>query len=83
MLKIPTITLPELRPFTTNGFLQTMPSRSVYLHRFMQVFDEDLFERIQTPTQHFPRSEKSVVLRVHRLRWIIGPLLNAEATHKP
>ncbi|GFT04070.1 hypothetical protein TNCV_3346171 [Trichonephila clavipes] len=72
MQKIPVVTLLELRSFTTNRFPQTTSSRSVYLQRFVPVFDDDLFEHIQTPTQHFPRSVKSVVQRVHRLRWIIA-----------
>ncbi|GFX58956.1 hypothetical protein TNCV_806601 [Trichonephila clavipes] len=65
--KIPVVTLPELRPFTTNGFPQTTSSRNVYFQRFVQVFADELFEHIQTPTQHFPRSIKSVVECVHCL----------------
>ncbi|GFS57531.1 hypothetical protein TNCV_1401931 [Trichonephila clavipes] len=54
MRKIPVVTMPKLRPFTTNGFPQTTPSRSVDLQRFVQVLDDDIFEHIQTSTQHFP-----------------------------
>ncbi|GFT26697.1 hypothetical protein TNCV_3604961 [Trichonephila clavipes] len=74
MLKIPVVPLPERRPCTTNGFAQTMSSRTVYPQRFVQVFGDDLFEHIQTPKQLFLPSVKLVVQRVHRLRWIIDPL---------
>ncbi|GFW63717.1 hypothetical protein TNCV_4940091 [Trichonephila clavipes] len=46
MQKIPVVTLPELRPFTTNVFAQTTFSRNVYLQRLVKVFDDDLFENI-------------------------------------
>ncbi|GFV83981.1 hypothetical protein TNCV_1479831 [Trichonephila clavipes] len=83
MQKIPVVTLPVMRPFKTNGFPQTKSSRNAYLQRFVQVFDDDFFKHIQTPTQHFPRSVNSkVAKRVHCLRWIIGPLLNANAIRK-
>ncbi|GFY27855.1 hypothetical protein TNCV_243201 [Trichonephila clavipes] len=67
MLKIPTITLPELRPFTTNGFLRTTPSRSVYLHRFMQVFVMKIFSntfRHQRKIFRVPCSRSSYVFMV-------------------
>ncbi|GFV56817.1 hypothetical protein TNCV_3995161 [Trichonephila clavipes] len=72
MQKIEVVTLPELRPFTTNEFPQSTSSGSVYLQSFVQVFDDCLFEYIQKPTQHFLRSVNLVVQRVHR--WIISSL---------
>ncbi|GFV35822.1 uncharacterized protein TNCV_914121 [Trichonephila clavipes] len=52
MQKIPVFTQPELRPPMTNRAPQTTSSRSVYLQRFVQVFDDNLFEHIQTPKHH-------------------------------
>ncbi|GFY17556.1 hypothetical protein TNCV_3519111 [Trichonephila clavipes] len=56
MQNILVVTQPELRPFTRNGFLQTMTSRSVYLQRLVQLFDDNLSEHIQIPMQHCPSS---------------------------
>ncbi|GFW46388.1 histone-lysine N-methyltransferase SETMAR [Trichonephila clavipes] len=53
--KIPVVTLPELRPFTTNGFSQTTSSRSVQLQRFV----ETIFSNTNAT---FLRSVKSKVV---------------------
>ncbi|GFV82054.1 hypothetical protein TNCV_3152521 [Trichonephila clavipes] len=82
MQNIPVVLLLELRPFTTKGFSQTTASRRVYLQQFVQVFDDDLFERDLAPKQNFSRSVKSVIHRVHLLRWINGPLENVDAIRK-
>ncbi|GFY06238.1 hypothetical protein TNCV_2680321 [Trichonephila clavipes] len=40
------------------------------------VCDDEPFEHIRIPAQHFQHSVKSIVQRLHRLRWNIGPLSN-------
>ncbi|GFU59846.1 uncharacterized protein TNCV_4726131 [Trichonephila clavipes] len=58
MQKIPVVTLPAPRPFTIlSDFSATRPQ----IHG--QLFGDDLFIRIQTPTQHFTRSVKSKVVQ--------------------
>ncbi|GFV42717.1 hypothetical protein TNCV_840721 [Trichonephila clavipes] len=75
MQKISVIALAELRPLTMDGFHQTTSSRSVQRQQFVQVFGENLYQHIQTPTQHFPRSVKTkAVQRAHCIRRILSPL---------